>query len=183
MKNVFFIGLCAFVLLVSGCAQKEASASYGSGELATESTQVQAPDVSNTSVNDTSKNSADAKVSFTRQDIESKLGTVLFGFDKSNIKEDMIPVVKNNFQVLSDDAKGYTIKLAGNCDDRGSDEYNYDLGLRRATSVKKQLINLGVDKDKIMIVSYGKSNPVCNDNTNSCYQKNRRVDFVLMPSS
>ena len=73
------------------------------------------------------------------------------------------------------------IKLEGNCDEWGSDEYNYALGLRRANAVKAAMTAQGVSADRITMVSYGESNPVCTDKTKECWAHNRRVDFKLLP--
>lgn len=71
------------------------------------------------------------------------------------------------------------VLLEGNCDELGSEKYNYSLGLRRANSVKSSLISLGINKDRIFVKSFGKTKPICNENTKSCHQKNRRVDLIL----
>jgi peptidoglycan-associated lipoprotein len=80
-----------------------------------------------------------------------------------------------------DGAKSLNVKLEGNCDEWGSDEYNFALGLKRAEAVKKVLVADGIDASRISMVSYGKSNPVCTDHTKACWAKNRRVNFKLLP--
>ena len=69
------------------------------------------------------------------------------------------------------------IKVEGNSDEFGTDEYNYALGLRRAKAVKDTMVSKGVSAKKIKVVSYGESNPVCQDGTKNCYQENRRADY------
>ena len=71
------------------------------------------------------------------------------------------------------------IKIEGNCDEFGTDEYNYALGLKRAKAVKDALSAEGIDSGRMVIVSYGESNPVCSSPTDSCYARNRRVDLRL----
>jgi len=71
------------------------------------------------------------------------------------------------------------IKIEGNCDEFGTDEYNYALGLKRAKAVKDALTMEGVDTERMVIVSYGESNPVCTSPTDTCYARNRRVDLRL----
>ena len=104
--------------------------------------------------------------------------TVLFDFDKFNIRTDMVPVV----EALAEKLKNSTaaiIKVEGNCDEWGTDEYNYALGLKRAKSVKDALGSYGVDTAKLKLISYGESNPVCTDKNDACWAKNRRVEFSI----
>ena len=72
------------------------------------------------------------------------------------------------------------IKIEGNCDEFGTDEYNYALGLKRAKAVKDAIVAQGIDANKIIMVSFGESKPVCADSTDSCYERNRRVDLRLV---
>ena len=114
-------------------------------------------------------------------DIEKNMTSVYFDFDKFDIREDMKANVGNDVSVAKAAASAYSVKLEGNCDEFGSDEYNMALGLKRAQAVKTELVNQGVDTTRISMVSLGKTAPVCNDKTNECWAKNRRVDFKLLP--
>ena len=69
--------------------------------------------------------------------------------------------------------------LEGNCDERGSAAYNLSLGEKRATSVKKILVSLGISAAHIKLVSYGNSKPLMNCHEEKCWHENRRVDFVF----
>jgi peptidoglycan-associated lipoprotein len=106
---------------------------------------------------------------------------VHFDFDKYNIRPDQMPIVKAVANTLKDIKGNYTVRIEGNCDEWGSDEYNYALGLKRAKTVKNALVDLGVDANKLTIISYGKSNPVCTAHNKACWAKNRRDDFTLLP--
>jgi peptidoglycan-associated lipoprotein len=106
---------------------------------------------------------------------------IYFDFDKFEIRNDMIDVLSEVANMLKDNKKTFTIRLEGNCDEWGSDEYNYALGLKRAKAVKSYLSSLGLDSDKLTIISYGESNPVCSDHKSSCWSKNRRVNFTILP--
>lgn len=117
----------------------------------------------------------------TMSGIESKMQSVTFDFDKFDIRADMKDQVVENSDLANAAASAYTVKLEGNCDEWGSDEYNYALGLKRANSVKNEMIQNGVDASRITMVSYGESNPVCSDKSESCWSQNRRVDFKLLP--
>jgi peptidoglycan-associated lipoprotein len=103
------------------------------------------------------------------------LVSVLFDFDKYNIRPDMEAPLKSNAALV----KNKSVKLEGNCDEFGSDEYNYALGLKRANSVKTELVNEGINADSITMVSLAEGNPVCTEKTKECWAKNRRVDFKL----
>ena len=107
--------------------------------------------------------------------------TVYFDFDEFFIRTDMQGRVSNGANIANNDAKKFMIKLEGNCDEWGSDEYNFALGLKRANAVKNALIAEEVSAERITMVSYGESNPVCNEKTKDCWSKNRRVDFKLLP--
>lgn len=106
--------------------------------------------------------------------------SIYFDFNKYNIKNKMKKEIQANANLLnSAENINSKILLEGNCDEIGSKAYNYNLGLKRANSVKSALISSGVNKDRIYIKSYGKTKPICFNNTKSCHQKNRRVDLIL----
>ena len=71
------------------------------------------------------------------------------------------------------------IKVEGNCDEWGSDEYNYALGLKRANVVKDALVADGVNPNRLSVVSYGESNLVCSEKSKSCDAQNRRDEFKV----
>jgi peptidoglycan-associated lipoprotein len=71
------------------------------------------------------------------------------------------------------------ILIAGYCDDRGSAEYNITLGENRANAGKQALVAAGVDASRIRVVSYGKERQFCTEETESCWQQNRRAQFTV----
>ncbi len=117
------------------------------------------------------------------QKFAKKLATIVvyFNFDKYNIRKDQWPKVEKLAKLIKDNPSNYTVRIEGNCDEWGTEEYNYALGLRRANSVKKALIQLGVDPKKLTVISYGKLNPVCTAHAKWCWRLNRRDNFTYLP--
>eukprot|EP01000_Liburna_glaciale_P006441 NODE_765_length_800_cov_1492.221039_g505_i0.p1 GENE.NODE_765_length_800_cov_1492.221039_g505_i0~~NODE_765_length_800_cov_1492.221039_g505_i0.p1 ORF type:complete len:189 (-),score=39.70 NODE_765_length_800_cov_1492.221039_g505_i0:202-768(-) len=145
-------------------------------------------------VNDNSTNSIDrlqkvtnSTVNKVTSDVDGKvvvLESVHFAFDKYNLNDEMREVATANYSKIDETIQSYNdlkIKLEGNCDEWGSDEYNYALGLKRAKSTKDALIADGVDEKRIVMVSFGESNPVCTQKNTACWKMNRRVDYRLLP--
>jgi peptidoglycan-associated lipoprotein len=108
--------------------------------------------------------------------------TVYFDFDKADIRADQVGRLEADASWLKEHP-GLKFRVEGNCDDRGSEEYNLGLGDKRANKVKEFLIKEGVDPSSINTISYGEERPVCKEATDDCYQKNRRAAFVLSPTS
>jgi len=105
--------------------------------------------------------------------------SIYFGFDQYTIPVDMESYMAKNVSVASS-TSGSKIRIEGNCDEFGSDEYNYALGLKRAKAVKDALAMQGVPASRMVMVSYGESNPACSETTDACYAQNRRVDLRLV---
>ncbi len=105
--------------------------------------------------------------------------SVYFEFGDYGISSGMDNSIATNANVANK-ASASRIKIEGNCDEFGTDEYNYALGLKRAKAVKDGIASQGVDTSNMLIVSYGESNPVCSNPTDGCYAQNRRVDLRLV---
>lgn len=103
---------------------------------------------------------------------------VYFDFDKSNIREDQVSRIETNGAFLKDNMRAKII-IQGNCDERGTQEYNMALGERRAQSAKKYLTDLGVDAARVMTISYGEEKPLVHGHDEYAWAQNRRDDFVF----
>lgn len=102
---------------------------------------------------------------------------IFFAFDRSDLTaEDM-----KKLDALAAHLKAHSasLEVQGHCDARGTVEYNLSLGERRAESVKKYLVNLGVDAAKLRTISYGKERPLVEGQDEASWAKNRRAEFVL----
>ncbi len=107
------------------------------------------------------------------------LQPIYFDFDKSFVRSDAKAVIDANAKWLRANP-AVSIRIEGNCDERGTKEYNQALGQRRAASAKKYLTDMGISAKRISLISYGKEKQVCGDQTEECWQNNRRDDFVVV---
>ena len=107
-----------------------------------------------------------------------ELVDIHFDFDKYNLRPEDRTILSGHADWLMKN-KEYTVKIEGNCDERGTDEYNMALGQRRADEAKKYLIDMGIDKERISTISYGKEHPLDPAQNEEAWAKNRRDDFVL----
>lgn len=105
------------------------------------------------------------------------LEAVYFDYDRSAVRDDARAVMQANAAYLKANP-AVKVRIEGNCDERGTVEYNQALGQRRAASAKKYLVDMGVSGKRISLLSYGKEKPVCQDGTENCWQENRRADIV-----
>ena len=72
------------------------------------------------------------------------------------------------------------VRIEGNCDERGSAEYNLALGERRAKAAQKYLVTMGVKPERLSVISYGKEKPAVQGSDESAWAKNRRDEFVIV---
>ena len=104
----------------------------------------------------------------------SQLQDAFFDYDSSDLRQDAQQALTGDANALKGHA-GAQFTIEGYCDQRGSEEYNLGLGQRRATSARDFLVNLGIPPESINTVSYGKDRLSCTEDTEDCWQKNRRV--------
>jgi len=103
---------------------------------------------------------------------------IYFDFDKSNLKPEGQSVLKEKAAFLRNNPP-YNVLIAGNCDNRGTEEYNLALGERRAASAKDYLLALGISADRIKMISYGELRPADPRNNEAAWALNRRDTFSL----
>lgn len=117
-----------------------------------------------------------ARVARERDALTAKL---YFDFDKSELRDDQRAVLDAKLPVLTNNPS-IRIRIEGNADERGSDEYNMALGMRRAETARKYLIDHGIDASRIDISSNGEERPVCQEHNEDCWKQNRRDEFVIV---
>ncbi len=187
--------LILFLFIVSGCAKKDAEYEHVSTSLKPEGYMVEGTrkaekqDSDNfaegavESLDRTGKNplSGDTltdqyKETYGRS--TAPLRPVYFDFDSSAINVDQLEHLNNSGAYLKEKSS-LNLVIEGNCDERGTADYNLALGELRAHNVKKYLVNLGMDKGRISTISYGSQRPLFPGSDEASWAKNRRADLVV----
>jgi len=201
MKKKIVLGALIGLLVITGCSKqpslenaKEVQNTSGmvgnenskvGDEVATENANIEGGivDTENANVEEETISSTVVSTTSNNQEFAKKLSSIViyFDFDKYNIRADQWPKVEQLAELIKSNPSNYTVRIEGNCDEWGTEEYNYALGLKRANSLKNALIKLGVDPKKLTIISYGELNPVCTAHARWCWRKNRRDNFTYLP--
>jgi len=116
----------------------------------------------------------------------ARIQDAYFDYDKHSLRPDAEQVLKADAQTLSEIISKYPkfkLLVEGHCDERGSDEYNLALGNARAEKSKEFLVSLGLPGNQLNTISYGKQKPVCDSDTEDCWQKNRRAHLARADSN
>ncbi len=116
---------------------------------------------------------AAARGRFVSQDIH-------FAFDSSQLTPMSQVLLKEKAQWLENNPSVH-VRIEGNCDERGTTEYNMALGERRALSVKNFLVDLGISGSRLTTISYGEEKPIDPRHNEEAWAKNRRVHFTILP--
>jgi len=174
MKKIIITTAALSLLLFTGCAQNAADLdSKGSSSNISDASALTGDTVS---INENAYGNESGGQNNSSAD---GFQSVYFDFGDYGISSDMENAISKNVNVAGS-TSGRRIKIEGNCDEFGTDEYNYALGLKRAKSVKDSMSSQGINTSNMVMVSFGESNPVCSNPTDSCYGKNRRVDLRLV---
>lgn len=106
------------------------------------------------------------------------LTDIHFGYNDYTVQPQDSSILRANASWLQAHPNA-NVQVEGNCDDRGSEEYNIALGAKRAQAAKDYLTTLGISPSRISTISYGKELPVCHEQDESCWAQNRRDHFVV----
>lgn len=112
-------------------------------------------------------------------ELQAALGKIYFDFDSADLSESSRSTLAKNAAALTKEAAS-KIRIEGNCDERGSAEYNLALGERRAKAAQQYLVTMGVKPGRLSILSYGKEKPAIQGSDEAAYTKNRRDEFVVV---
>jgi peptidoglycan-associated lipoprotein len=162
-KKTVLILMTLTLLMLSGCGQPAPGAGSASGNVY---------DTDTVNIDESSYGGGQHNSS------SDGFQSLYFDFDSYSVTSAMDGTIAKDAAVARK-AAGRKIKLEGNCDEFGTDEYNYALGLKRAKAVKDAMVMQGVPASQMVMVSYGESNPACSAPTDECYAQNRRVDLRL----
>jgi len=158
---------CGTILMMSSCAKKQ----VGTGEAAPAAAAPKpgAPSAAAPST---------AGVDMAQDARAFEAEGIYFDFDKSEIKAEAKAILEKKAAWLRANSS-YKVRIEGNCDERGTNEYNLALGDRRAKAAQKYLNALGISMDRMSTISFGEEKPVCTEKNEKCWSKNRRDDFRL----
>jgi peptidoglycan-associated lipoprotein len=178
MRGLIFMALVgALLLFVTSCAQKQIDVSegiqppeQGKGEV------VMVKEAPKEAVSEIDKDQLPPEL--VRKITEFQNENIYFDFDKSNLKPDAQSILKKKAAFLRDNPP-FHVLIAGNCDNRGTEEYNLALGERRAASAKDFLMALGISGERIKTISYGELRPADPRNNEEAWALNRRDEFKL----
>jgi peptidoglycan-associated lipoprotein len=167
-KRTTVLLLCVFAIALSGCPSKKGGAGAGedgAGGLGTEE------GLSGSSLSRVQRGGSPEE--------DGILKDIHFGYDSAEIESGERGRLDQNVAWLRDNPRA-KIELEGHCDSRGTIEYNLGLGAKRAKAVKDALVGQGIGADRISTISYGKELPLCQDESESCWGRNRRVHSVIL---
>jgi len=117
----------------------------------------------------------------TNGNVSVKLPIIFFAFDKFDLTGDSQNKLKNFADfVKANGLVGLTVHIGGHCDEWGSDEYNYALGLKRAKAVEDALKDYE-GSIKVTVTSFGESKPLCTERNKNCWKENRRSEVKFLP--
>jgi peptidoglycan-associated lipoprotein len=112
-------------------------------------------------------------------ELKAALEKVYFDFDSFTLSREARDALEKNASILKNE-KAAMVQIEGNCDERGSDEYNLALGEKRARSAMRYLAAMGVPADRLSVISYGREKPADPGHDEAAWAKNRRDEFVVI---
>ena len=119
-----------------------------------------------------------ARLTLDELNAKMPLGDVQFDYDQSTVRDDARGILQKNAEYLKR-WPSTRIAVEGHADSRGTNEYNLALGERRASAVREYLVSLGIGADRMVTISRGEETPLCTEENDACWQRNRRGHFVF----
>lgn len=119
-----------------------------------------------------------AQMSLEQLNAQQPLAYVRFDYDRAELSEEARATLQKNSEWMQR-WTSTRVNVEGHADSRGTSEYNLALGERRANSIRDYLVSLGIDAARINTVSFGEERPVCTEENETCWEQNRRGQFVV----
>ena len=192
--SIKVLSLCGFVILFSAACHKTAPISAKATPPPpppVKSTPAPRRTPAPTPVAQTPRPTPPARnAGMTRQERETlnqrlaHLSDALFDYDKASIRPDASTALRGDVDVVKGILQNYPnqkLIVEGSTDERGSAEYNLALGDKRAHAAEQFLISMGIPQQQLTVVSYGKEKPVCSEQSEDCWQRNRRAHITAAP--
>jgi peptidoglycan-associated lipoprotein len=165
---VLSLALVAALTFVSGCKAKAPKNADSAKPAPVASTEVRPPTASPTDVGSPMTEDAASKY----------LKDTFYDYDAATLRDDARTALAADAEWLKRHPAAKVV-IEGHCDERGTDEYNLSLGDRRANAAKEYLEAMGIDESRFKTASYGRARPFCTDESETCYQENRRAHFLV----
>ncbi|OPX36938.1 MAG: peptidoglycan-associated lipoprotein [Desulfobacteraceae bacterium 4484_190.2] len=185
--------ICSSFLLMTSCAKKQIQVSEpvqpATQEMKAEEDKAKAAEEAKSTAEQEAKARAEAERQARLRELKmaQKLAdeirnfeaeNIYFAFDRSDLTDESKSVLREKGNWLR--ANGdYSVNISGNCDERGTAEYNLALGERRAHAAKKFLMGLGISENRLATISYGEEKPVDPGHNDEAWAKNRNDQFTL----
>jgi peptidoglycan-associated lipoprotein len=186
----FFVVLCCGAFLAGGCAKKEMVKGEAPIPSATKpaETAPAKPPVKEEAGRDQPTKEAPAPQTVKEEPLkeavqvaaESPLEKVYFDFDSYLLSPSARETLKKDADYLLKNIPAVKVQVEGNCDERGSDEYNLALGEKRSKAALNYLVTLGVPAARLSFISYGKEKPADPGHDEAAWAKNRRAEFIII---
>jgi peptidoglycan-associated lipoprotein len=179
-QNIFMalflvVIICAFVL-PAGCAKKAVMKEGPAAEKAAMEKQAPAEMAPAPAKAEEQKGGEEAETLADKE--ASRFTDIHFVFDRSDLRPDAREILDVHAKWLKAHPE-FNVRIEGNCDERGTVEYNMALGQRRAASAMKYLVDLGIAKKRLSTISYGKERPLDPGHNEEAWAKNRRDHFTV----
>ena len=166
-----------FVLIFVSCADNNKKIPVSGAEVTSENSS-DLENESQISVSDNLDSKGKTKQQILTEELIEVGDRVFFDYDESRFKSEGVETLKRQARFLLNN-KNLTVRIEGHCDQRGTREYNLALGERRAYSVKNFLVSLGIEENRISVVSYGKERPQSLENNENSWSQNRTAITVI----
>ena len=183
--------ICSSFLLMTSCAKKQIQVSEPvqptTQEVKAEGDEAKAAEEAKSAAEQEARDEAERQARLRELKMAQKLAdeirnfeaeNIYFAFDRSDLTDESKSALREKGNWLR--ANGdYSVNISGNCDERGTAEYNLALGERRAHAAKKFLMGLGISENRLATISYGEERPVDPGRNDEAWAKNRNDQFTL----